>query len=1256
MLSGPNDTVEQNQHDPPFSDLVDTPPLKKRKMSEPTITTSQPSTSNTPACPDPTRPIAASPTPPPADINILPTSAPSSRSPSLGASLGAPPGFEDSFTQFVNAFAGSGDDQDALADVGSTVTGNGANGTADFPMLVGERRTSPDMTSEDMELNMNMDWDSAFPETSIHPMDGMSGMDDMGGMTGLGVHADLYDGAREDHGQTDQNHTSENSDGQGGGLELSEESKGETEEPGSQEGKEQLSGQTWSNPTHVRPLDVTGCQPSEIFGLPRSSEVQSAGQIESSSGTPDSIQAETAAARDSEESSSGRIDTAPTPASEPQPSPPTPTSKPIATPERRTTRGKPPVNYKKLLDGPVVTKRVVRAKKPLYNEKGIKVYCFCRNPDDGKFMIQCDDCKEWYHGACVNMTRKKAEKMPEYICSACQEGDSESGTPTKKGDKVTASNQGPTEADDESDEDTNESDNNDDGDDEYVQPQDPMLVDGKVDNTQTSAPRKQSRPKHHSSTRNAAANSPNPFPPSAKELDSVRRVARENLTATLRSVFADAPALLASPPSLTLSQTITLTNPKHFASIIEDELFAYHKVRSETNPREWHVGDAYKSRYRSIQFNLKDKANKRLPRRLLSGAMSPFQLVSLPVEELGSEAVKAVVEEVKKKSLYNALKVKEEGPIYRKTHKGEEEIRRYDPADAMALGVGVGGSTSGIGNAFAGGTKNAVGSSLVDAKSEKDKKKSSGPSRSSGADTAKVAKDKTSTRIGSTAPVKKEKTSTIRSDVVEAIKAAKQRVEKEKKEKELAPPPPPKVKVESLDELLAKMNGDDKKRPAEEGPNKNGSSSGLPKKLKLDEKKQSWAVDFGRDETPPRTDFDFEGDPTGPSGDTEYDPDAMQVDFPPRSPLYSPPPLPQPTTTTDSPPPSLDPEEIIWRGRIHMRELGIFTGSCKQVAGGLLGDKRVWEDLLPAQIEIGGRINVGVTVKYIMDQRVQGGKDVVVVEFAPEESSSSGTQPTEPDTASYAKFYGYFRSRDRFAVVEKTYMSVKDMYLVPLGKDEAVPRFMRELSDCRVQEAPRERDMLFGVLIMAKGFGGRRRSGRSRSSGYHSHPQPMVAAPASTPQPQQMQVPSLSSLFATPVSGVTPSVLPVPQPGVPSLAAALNDPMFQFQHQHPLAAAPAVPPQQQDQPEPQQQRQQNMWNAIFGPNPDVATIQTLLAQLQQQQQQVQQQGLGIGIGGGGLNLAALLALQQQQQPQQQLGQGQQGGQQPGYQHGYWGGQ
>nr|XP_045615991.1 uncharacterized protein K02A2.6-like [Procambarus clarkii] len=46
--------------------------------------------------------------------------------------------------------------------------------------------------------------------------------------------------------------------------------------------------------------------------------------------------------------------------------------------------------------------------------------CVCRQPYDGKFMVQCDMCAEWFHGVCVGVTLASVRSKPEYACPRCE--------------------------------------------------------------------------------------------------------------------------------------------------------------------------------------------------------------------------------------------------------------------------------------------------------------------------------------------------------------------------------------------------------------------------------------------------------------------------------------------------------------------------------------------------------------------------------------------------------------------------------------------------------------------------------------------------------------------------------------------------------------------------------------------------------------------------------------------------------------------
>lgn len=47
------------------------------------------------------------------------------------------------------------------------------------------------------------------------------------------------------------------------------------------------------------------------------------------------------------------------------------------------------------------------------------LYCFCRKPDDGRLMIQCEKCFEWFHAACLQMTKRQADRLVTFFCPQC---------------------------------------------------------------------------------------------------------------------------------------------------------------------------------------------------------------------------------------------------------------------------------------------------------------------------------------------------------------------------------------------------------------------------------------------------------------------------------------------------------------------------------------------------------------------------------------------------------------------------------------------------------------------------------------------------------------------------------------------------------------------------------------------------------------------------------------------------------------------
>ena len=56
--------------------------------------------------------------------------------------------------------------------------------------------------------------------------------------------------------------------------------------------------------------------------------------------------------------------------------------------------------------------------------KDPSLFCLCLQPDDGRFMICCDQCNVWFHGDCVGITsagekRHAAMDDQRFVCPRC---------------------------------------------------------------------------------------------------------------------------------------------------------------------------------------------------------------------------------------------------------------------------------------------------------------------------------------------------------------------------------------------------------------------------------------------------------------------------------------------------------------------------------------------------------------------------------------------------------------------------------------------------------------------------------------------------------------------------------------------------------------------------------------------------------------------------------------------------------------------
>jgi len=82
----------------------------------------------------------------------------------------------------------------------------------------------------------------------------------------------------------------------------------------------------------------------------------------------------------------------------------------------------------------------------------------------------------------------------------------------------------------------------------------------------------------------------------------------------------------------------------------------------------------YGEKFRSLKFNL--KKNQALLQEILNGELSPDLLVDMSSEEMANEELQKERAKIKEAADKQAVLVHEEGPRYRKTHKGDELIEQ----------------------------------------------------------------------------------------------------------------------------------------------------------------------------------------------------------------------------------------------------------------------------------------------------------------------------------------------------------------------------------------------------------------------------------------------------------------------------------------------------------------------------------------------------------------------------------------------------
>ncbi|XP_062947763.1 death-inducer obliterator 1 isoform X2 [Cynocephalus volans] len=211
----------------------------------------------------------------------------------------------------------------------------------------------------------------------------------------------------------------------------------------------------------------------------------------------------------------------------------------------------------------------------------------------------------------------------------------------------------------------------------------------------------------------------------------------------------------------------------------------------------------------------------------------------------------------------------------------------------------------------------------------------------------------------------------------------------------------------------------------------------------------------------------------------------------------------------------------IWKGFINMQSVAKFVTKAYPVSGCF---DYLSEDL-PDTIHIGGRIAPKTVWDYVGKLKSSVSKELCLIRFHP---------ATEEEEVAYISLYSYFSSRGRFGVVANNNRHVKDLYLIPLSAKDPVPSKLLPFEGPGL-ESPRP-NIILGLVICQK-------IKRPASAGEvdkidekrtRLQPEEMDVSvyPKVTPVPQSEKKPSKYQLYSadTAVSSTPPGSPPPPPP------------------------------------------------------------------------------------------------------------------------------
>ncbi|KAK3303676.1 transcription factor S-II, central domain-containing protein [Chaetomium strumarium] len=309
------------------------------------------------------------------------------------------------------------------------------------------------------------------------------------------------------------------------------------------------------------------------------------------------------------------------------------------------------------------------------------IRCVCgateQDEDSGEPWIACDQCGAWQHNICMGMSQYTEDLPKEYFCELCRpENHRELLAGIAKGEKpwearrkayeeekAEKKKKGPKKGK------KRASDLKDEASQKSKQSPPPPPSEPKKDVKGAGAKRKNAdggQDKETKKMRKINETQSVPIPGYSPPADIAARISelpgeRQGPAKALSKALTHSLGVVEKKGAVPSDGVSSADRAERFALQIE-------RAVHDTHP----TASSYASQVRTLAFNL--KSNSELTNRLLDRSLTPPMLASMSTEELASKELQKETAELRAKAEKQAIKITEDVPRVRRTHKGEEMV------------------------------------------------------------------------------------------------------------------------------------------------------------------------------------------------------------------------------------------------------------------------------------------------------------------------------------------------------------------------------------------------------------------------------------------------------------------------------------------------------------------------------------------------------------------------------------------------------